>query len=433
MKTFLFFCLIFPSLISAQSFQWQQLPNSPFRSERHEDLMFINSNTGWIIIGYGNVFRTTDGGITIDTLVDYLDLNLRSVGFLDANTGIIGTLHAPPNRLYRTTNGGYNWTLVTNIPPPVPTGICGITQIPPNTFYCVGRYQGPASVIKSTDKGETWLNMNIDTSLTSKLVDTYFFDELHGFAVGSKGGDPINSYGKAVILYTSNGGVNWEQRFLGSIENTLCWKIDFRTPLFGYVSVESFLVHPPAYIVTTDGGITWTYNSTPSSTAIVIQGIGFLNQNTGWIGGWGNPGPMYQTTNSGLNWTSLGMGNHMNRFQFVNDSTAFACGQYIYKFTLTTDIHQISDLIPKQFELEQNYPNPFNPVTKIKFSIHERSNVSLKIYNVSGKEIVTLTDKSYQPGEYETTFTGNDYPSGVYYAKLISGDHTETIKMVLMK
>ena len=422
--------LFISSYAFSQSLQWHAIQNAPVDNARHEDMYFLNSNTGWIVNISGQVYKTTNGGVKFDT-VSYLSYSLRSVGFLDENTGVIGALNVP-NSIFRTTNGGTNWT---SIPVPNTPGICGITQIFPNTFYAVGAWSGQGRAFKSIDKGATWSNLNIDNNLITRIVDTYFSDADHGFVVGAKGNSSLTGL-LPVVLYTSDGGISWQTRFIGTTYGYLCWKIDFRSDQFGYVSCENFS-GPPAYLITTNGGMNWTYNTIPGASDLDVEGIGFLNQSTGWLGGWGTgsgPGPTYYTTNGGVNWSNASTyGRNMNRFQFINDTLAYSIGQTVFKYSLTTDVRQINEFIPDKFMLSQNYPNPFNPSTKIRFSVHERSDASLKVYNVSGKEIVTLTDKSYQPGEYETTFTGNDYPSGVYYAKLVSGNHSETIKMVLMK
>jgi hypothetical protein len=96
--------------------------------------------------------------------------------------------------------------------------------------------------------------------------------------------------------------------------------------------------------------------------------------------------------------------------------------------------------IPKEFALYTNFPNPFNPVTKIKFDIPasslthgERQGVRLVIYDILGKEIATLVNQQLKPGIYEIEWDASNYPSGVYFYKLITEDFTETRKMVLIK
>ena len=89
--------------------------------------------------------------------------------------------------------------------------------------------------------------------------------------------------------------------------------------------------------------------------------------------------------------------------------------------------------IPEIYSLEQNYPNPFNPSTSIQFRIPENSFVSLKIYNVLGKEVVTLMNEEKNAGSYEVNFNASSLSSGVYFYKLEAGNFTQTRKMVLMK
>ena len=89
--------------------------------------------------------------------------------------------------------------------------------------------------------------------------------------------------------------------------------------------------------------------------------------------------------------------------------------------------------LPNSFDLFQNYPNPFNPSTKIKYLIIKDSFVSLKVFDVLGKEISTLVNEKLSAGEYEVEFDGSRLSSGIYFYKIESGDYTEIKKMVLLK
>jgi hypothetical protein len=108
--------------------------------------------------------------------------------------------------------------------------------------------------------------------------------------------------------------------------------------------------------------------------------------------------------------------------------------------SMLTVINLLSSEIPLEFSLSQNYPNPFNPVTKIKFqvpksplSFGEGQGVGLKIYNALGHEVQILVNESLQPGTYEVDWDASNFPSGVYFYELTSGDFTQTKKMVLLK
>lgn len=85
------------------------------------------------------------------------------------------------------------------------------------------------------------------------------------------------------------------------------------------------------------------------------------------------------------------------------------------------------------FKLYDNYPNPFNPSTSIKFSVPTTGYVTIKVFDVTGKEVVTLVDGNLEHGMHEVNFNASNLASGVYFYKLISGNYTEVKKMVLVK
>ena len=88
---------------------------------------------------------------------------------------------------------------------------------------------------------------------------------------------------------------------------------------------------------------------------------------------------------------------------------------------------------PEKFQLSQNYPNPFNPTTSIQYAISSRQFITLKVYNLLGKEIATLVNEEKSAGEYKVEFNGNNLPSGIYFYELKAGNITQTKKMMLLK
>lgn len=88
---------------------------------------------------------------------------------------------------------------------------------------------------------------------------------------------------------------------------------------------------------------------------------------------------------------------------------------------------------PDKFRMSQNYPNPFNPTTKIDFTIPVAGNVILKIYDLSGREVVTLINEFRAAGYYTVDFNGANLASGMYYYKLTAGNNTSVKKMVVIK
>lgn len=86
-----------------------------------------------------------------------------------------------------------------------------------------------------------------------------------------------------------------------------------------------------------------------------------------------------------------------------------------------------------KFELKQNYPNPFNPSTLINFNIPQKSFVSIKIYDISGREIRSLVNSELNGGGYSFDFNANNLASGIYLYKLQAGEFTDIKKMMLIK
>lgn len=146
-----------------------------------------------------------------------------------------------------------------------------------------------------------------------------------------------------------------------------------------------------------------------------------------------------QTQTFTLQGTSY-VGNYQN--VFTGDSISFpentnmtlpAWNYKIYEYG--TEISDVKNDFnnPNEFNLSQNYPNPFNPNTKIEFNVHEYSYVTLKVYNVLGKEVKVLVDRLESPGTYKVTFNADKLSSGIYFYVLHSGEHIQTKKMVLIK
>ena len=96
------------------------------------------------------------------------------------------------------------------------------------------------------------------------------------------------------------------------------------------------------------------------------------------------------------------------------------------------------EIIPREYKLSQNYPNPFNPTTTIMYQISsdirdQMSMVKLLVYDVLGREVVTLVDEQKNPGEYEVKWDASNQPSGIYFYKLQTGEYTNVKKMILLK
>ncbi len=98
-----------------------------------------------------------------------------------------------------------------------------------------------------------------------------------------------------------------------------------------------------------------------------------------------------------------------------------------------TSVEQVHGAIPVAFALEQNYPNPFNPSTVIRYSLPQATRVTLKVYDLMGREAAVLVDRNMTAGQYEVVFDASELPSGVYMYQLRAGEFRQVKRMVLAK
>jgi hypothetical protein len=129
-----------------------------------------------------------------------------------------------------------------------------------------------------------------------------------------------------------------------------------------------------------------------------------------------------------------------SRWSYYVDST-LATYQYLiraYISIVTGGVKRVVELSPVSYSLQQNYPNPFNPGTKIRYSVPEGGDVSLVIYNITGKRIMELVKSFQNAGNYEVLWNGKDeagapVSSGIYFYTLKAGNFNQTRKMILIK
>ncbi len=144
--------------------------------------------------------------------------------------------------------------------------------------------------------------------------------------------------------------------------------------------------------------------------------------------------------------TSFGIGGFY-KVQFLNKNIGWGFGikpnSSTYSNTHTTNggdttfltgIMQISSDVPKKFKLYQNYPNPFNSVTIINYELKIKSNVKIIVYDITGKEVITLVSQQQRAGTYQVDFSSNGLSSGLYfYSLIVDGNLIDTKKSILLK
>jgi hypothetical protein len=133
-----------------------------------------------------------------------------------------------------------------------------------------------------------------------------------------------------------------------------------------------------------------------------------------------------------------GTTTNVTRYSFI-DNNSFGKSYYRLKqvdfngdFSYS-GVVEINGTVPQKFAVEQNYPNPFNPTTTINYSVPEKSNITLKVFDVLGREVATLVNGQVEVGNHQVTFDASKLSSGIYYYTLQSGNNISTKKMMLVK
>ncbi|MGD8782636.1 MAG: T9SS type A sorting domain-containing protein [Ignavibacteria bacterium] len=150
-----------------------------------------------------------------------------------------------------------------------------------------------------------------------------------------------------------------------------------------------------------------------SETSGVWEDIGFVNGN-----GNNNSPKSYSYTDTPVGGTT---------FKYRLKQIDFD-GAYEYSDAVEVTLGAITE-----YSLEQNYPNPFNPTTTIKYRIPDDRNVELKVYDVLGKEVMTLVNETQQSGVYTVEFNASELASGVYIYRLRAEDYVSVKKLILIK
>ena len=459
MIKYFFYCLILLLVFQSHIFSqgWVQTLGTPIGGgvtdllvRQNGDVIATVGSFNWPSIA-GGVRKSTDTGQSWQnvasafngrTVEEAFDGNLyASIWFFPQNEG-----------LYRSTDGGDTW------PGPiysVPSGdnIFSIALKPgtPNYSIFVGTRNG---VIRSTDSGISFQSSNNGIPINSWVRDLEIDSSgivaaatTNGVFISTDNGDSWNQaggfaaqdtvvtlafvYPQANIegpLITLLAGT--DDGFIYQAISTVLY--NFFTTVFSRTGNETasfrvlnvlavvyaivYLAYYPRFGF--GGGV---FRSTNDRIAFIEENEGLpADPKTSAISG------IVQTRDDGSTGTEE-MEMYVGFYENTSD------GAKIYKRTFVVDVEEISSDIPGEYFLYQNYPNPFNPTTKIRFDISMPGLVTLKIYDILGREVSVLVDETLSSGVYEYEWNAGSLPSGIYYYKLITGGFEETRKLVLLK
>ncbi|MBX7046270.1 MAG: T9SS type A sorting domain-containing protein [Ignavibacteria bacterium] len=412
---------------------------------------FADNNTVYIGGKNGRILKSTDAGLTWGDMsrriysgtLNGVSFGNNNVGFVSGTTGFIG----------KTTNQGLTYATLNS---GVTVELDNIKAVDANTAYVVG---DGGTILKTSNGGTNWAALTSGT--TQDLLGIDFLDAQTGFVGGAA----------STVLKTTNGGANWTAMSAPEAD-FLTWNMDFLNLNTGYICGS---LNGKVY-KTTNSGQTWTQQLN-DGTMIGMYAISFVNDQTGYCAG--GSGKTYKTTNGGTNWVAgPTLGASIWGMDFANALNGIAVGGSGYTY-MTTDggatwnapprltfnqlnavhfnddgnfawtvgnlglllqydnplvnVTQTGTTAPEKFLLEQNYPNPFNPNTVISYQLPADGFVTLKVYDMMGREAASLVNANQTAGSYSVSFNASNLSSGVYYYKIETGDFSETKKMLLVK
>jgi len=326
--------------------KWTKLAGAPSHTDgsKMDDIFFTSPMVGYAADGPGGaITKTTDGGTTWAPVFKHAGTYFRSVAFVDEMHGFAGNLGAglsgsitDTTVLYETKDAGATWNPVTTITGSKPAGICNLTTIDATHLVAVGRANGPAHVMMSSDAGANWTATDLGKQM-SMIIDARFTSPTDGIIVGMGAGSET----VCTILHTKDAGATYEKVFASKTANSLCWKLSFPSDKVGYVAVQDAADGPPTFAKTTDGGLTWVESKLPVKTTSAggfpAIGIGFVTEKVGWVSPEDATLPTYRTTDGGATWSiDATLKSPINRFRFVDKNTAFAIGGAIWKLQIDT-------------------------------------------------------------------------------------------------
>ncbi len=437
---------------------WEFVPVTQYNDYRFT-IKFLNSTKGFLV---GPVFKITeDGGTTWNDVSKSLKGSLFKIDFANARTGIgVGG-----NFIYKTTDGGHNWEIVYENS----RSVFSYVDMVDSLHIWVTGYD---SIYKSSDGGSSWLAFKLNNTI-QQMRGVEFLNNNVGiiFEVWEHTSDTTFNY------ITTDGGNSWEkhtinnQPFMPSF-----FKIKFTDPN------HLWFANQYGVWLSRDTGKTWTLFPLDGS----YQSFDFIDSSRGWVSLWGGQfKKMAFTTNGGSAWKTVekpysiqtqdvmmydyfgslnilaaGLEGSLIRFiqddpftyeiptyttNTMNSFASYKSGNVLHLWVagngmvvlhdqfLVTDVSEQQIIVPELFSLSQNYPNPFNPSTTIEYRLPRNSFVTLKLYDVLGREVATLVNEEMNAGMHKATWNAAHVSSGIYFARMTAGQFSSTKKLLLTK
>jgi hypothetical protein len=397
---------------------------------------------GWIGGDSGTILYTYHGDTWLyrnNNVVGNYNVNaICSIGFPPSGRAVCAVNSSSTTYIYLSTNQGLNWTMCYQ---QAGGRIRSFGFTDNNTGYAIGDpVAGRWTILKTSNGGvsfdSTGLYLQQNGSEISNYNSMYVASNPNLFFFGTNNGR---------LYLSTNFGINWNPIILPFQS---IYAITLGLNEYGYThGFSKGYAAGNGAVYSSDSGRTWNTVTLPGTGDIHAFNYG---GNTCYAKG----SEIYASTNSSqqffLQYTSPNGGNYTgisfsySQFEYNGYLVGWAVkdnGTVSKFYEMIVGIKKLTNTISESYSLSQNYPNPFNPSTKIRFDIAPLLDqggvaptqvgdgvVTLKVYDLLGREITTLVNQPLQPGTYEVEWDGTNYPSGVYFYS-----YTNTKKLVLLK
>jgi hypothetical protein len=410
MKKIIFTLFIFYCSLLIANAQWVQL-SGPNGVDAYS-----------LVVSGTNIFAGTSGGgvyLSTNNGTNWIQVNngLTNLNVWSLTVSGTNIFAGTSEGVFISTNNGTIWS-VENNGLPYPYSVTCLGTLGTNIY--LGRNIG---AYRSTNNGANW----IATGLSNQWVVTFGGFNTNLFA-GTFGGG---------VFRSTNYGDNWTTANSG-----LTGTIAFTFAVYGSNLFTGLQYNSSGVFISSNMGTNWNPAGLTGYqiNKLLVSGINIFAATI--------DSGVFLSTNNGTNWTPKNQGFNVLNSIFtllIANNYIFAAreDETIWRRPLAEiiGVQNISSEIPSKYSLHQNYPNPFNPTTKIRFDVAQHTpyplsrgeNISLKVYDILGKEIATLVNETLQTGSYEVTFDGSNLPSGIYFYQLRAGEFVNTKKLTLLK
>ncbi|MCX6138797.1 MAG: T9SS type A sorting domain-containing protein [Ignavibacteriales bacterium] len=377
---------------------------------------------GWMdLSGYlGSGFITTDGG---KQWKDIVQKPLSAVAFdgtdILTSTAIDydGRAHLG-GKLYKSLDSGYTWTNLADAP--------HVNSIYAHDgFYWASNDLG---VCVSTNSGVTWeyRNRGLSDSMASCFAWVHANNSEHLFSGTRKG-----------VFVSSDRGMNWLPTGSGPKDvSSMATTVSLQGAPYLFAGTENAGV-----FVSSDRGSLWTSINSGLKNQHVLKIVTYDKYTFCALGdSISNGGGVYLSGDFGITWklVTAGLPADIIAGIGVGDSLLYVAtiskGLWCTPISIMTSAPDVnSNNAPNSFVLHQNYPNPFNPSTTIEYSIPQQSQVTVKIFDLLGREVAVLVNGRKESGRYSVQWNAAAMPSGIYFYRIEAAGYSATKKLILLK